>query len=335
MTPTFTPCREELERVFATAVRRARIGLEDGKSGTTVERLWLADGRTLVVKHVHPYGDWIMRGMHDEGRAAALWTRGILYRAPAVIDHAVLGVLPDSDAWLVVMRDVDDALLPAGHTLTRGESRRIIDGVHQLHTAFAGDQLDDLAALADRYAVLSPAMAERERLGADAVPKLVGRGWDVFADRVDPAVAGPVLQLLEDPSELVAALARRPHTLVHGDLKIPNLGLSPERVVLIDWGTQTGIAPAAVDWAWYLAISASRIAATREQILDDVRAAEGDAHDEIALRISLLGAVVQLGWNKALDAYEHPDPGVRARERRDLEWWARTARDVLDTWPLH
>jgi hypothetical protein len=323
----------ELPRLLQQAVRRTRIGVDDGKSGSTVERLHLADGTTLVIKHIRPYGDWIMRGMHDGGRAAAMWRRGLLRRMPTEVDHAVIGVVDDGEGWAVVMRDVQPFLLPDGRLLTRDESRRIIRAVHALHAAFRGEDVSGLAPLHDRYTILSPRLAVRERDGSDAVPKLVERGWALFADRVPPDVAGPVMELLEDPAELVSALERRDQTLVHGDLKIPNLGLAPDRVVLLDWGTQTGMAPPGVEWAWYLAISGGRIAARREDILHDVRAVEGEAHDAVALPICLLGAVVQLGWNKALDAYEHPEPRVRARELEDLGWWVRAARGVLETWP--
>src|SRR5205823_9569798 len=107
-------------------------------------------------------------------------------------------------------------------------------------------------------------------------PKLVGRGWELFADVAPADVAAVVLRLLDDPSALVGALSGCPATLVHGDAKLPNLGFAAQRVVAIDWGTATGIAPAGVEWAWYLATSASRIAATREEIVDDIRTAEGE-----------------------------------------------------------
>jgi hypothetical protein len=41
-----------------------------------------------------------------------------------------------------------------------------------------------------------------------------------------------------------------------------------------------------------------------------------------------------LGWNKALDAVEHPDPLIRARERADLDWWVGRARACLETGDL-
>ena len=255
-------------------------------------------------------------------------------RVPSVIDHAVIGVVAEPDGWALVMRDVEHSLVPSGRLLTRAESKRVIAAVHALHTRFASADLAELALLVDRYTVLGPQTATRERDGADTVPKLLERGWALFDERVPRDVAGPVRSLLEDPTELVCALARRSLTLVHGDLKVPNLGLSDGRVVLLDWGTLTGMAPPAVEWAWYLATSAGRIAARREDILDDIRAAEGDSYDPVAESLFLLGGLLQLGWNKALDAFEHPDPAVRARERRDLEWWVATARGVLDAWPL-
>jgi hypothetical protein len=145
-------------------------------------------------------------------------------------------------------------------------------------------------------------------------------------------VAEPVLAILERPEAFAAALLAFPSTLIQGDLKLGNLGFLEDRVVMLDWGTQTGWAPPAVEVAWYLAINWSRIDATREQVLDDFRAAEGGRHDEDALRLALLGGLVQLGWDKALHASGHPDPAVRAAEADDLAWWTRRARDALAVW---
>jgi hypothetical protein len=195
--------------LLAGATRREPLAAADGLSGSPLERVVLAGGEVVVIKHVRAGGDWIMRATHDGGRVAELWASGILRRVPATIDHAILAVEEDGDGWAVVMR---------------------------------------------------------------------------------------------------------------------------ERVVLLDWGTQTGWAPPAVEVAWYLAVNASRIDATREQVLDDFRAAEGECHDEDALRLALLGGLVQLGWDKALHASGHPDPAVRAREAADLAWWTARARDALERW---
>jgi hypothetical protein len=318
--------------MLAGAVRREPLAAVDGRSGSLLERVVLAGGETLVVKHVRSGGDWIMRACHDQGRAAELWASGVLARVPAAIDHAVLGAERSGAGWVVVMRDVSAALVPDQVRLRRQDSRRVLEAAAALHAAFWGEPPLALCSLADRYGLFSPATARREAGGADEVPKLIGRGWERFAEVVPAEVAEPVLAVVEDPEPFAAALDRFPSTLIHGDLKLGNLGFLDGRVVMLDWGTQTGWAPPAAEVVWYLAINWSRIDASREQLLDDFRAAEGDRHDESALRLALLGGLLQLGWDKALHATGHPDPAVRAREAADLAWWTARARDALAVW---
>jgi hypothetical protein len=318
--------------LLVDVVRREPLAAADGRSGSLLERVVLADGRTLVVKHVLDGGDWIMRATADHGRAATLWSQGVLARVPETIDHAVVGAEQVEGGWVVIMRDVSPYLVPDHSRIGRGDSRRVLEAAAALHAAFADDPPLQLCSLADRYGFLSPATARREAGGADEVPRLIGRGWERFAEVAPAEVAGPVLAVLERPASLAAGLSRYPSTLVQGDLKLGNLGFAGDRVVMLDWGTQTGWAPAAVEVAWYLAINWSRIDATREQVLDDFRAAEGDRHDEDALRLALLGGLVQLGWDKALHASGHADPAVRAREAADLSWWCDRARDAFEVW---
>ena len=318
--------------LLVDVVRREPLAAADGRSGSLLERVVLAGGEALVVKHVRDGGDWIMRASHDHGRAAELWSSGVLARVPEVIDHAVLG------AEQVAGRLGGDHARRVGRPgsrharISRGDSRRVLEAAAALHAAFAGGPPLELCPLADRYAFLSPATARREAGGADEVPALIGRGWERFAEVVPADVAEPVLAVLERPEALAAALSGFGSTLVQGDLKLGNLGFTADRVVMLDWGTQTGWAPPAVEVAWYLAINWSRIDATREQVLEDFRAAEGERHDADALRLALLGGLVQLGWDKALHASGHPDPAIRAREAADLAWWTERARDALAVW---
>ena len=69
---------------------------------------------------------------------------------------------------------------------------------------------------------------------------------------------------------------------------------------------------------------------SREEVLAAYALAAGPAYDERSMRLALLSGLVWLGWNKALDAAEHPDPAIRERERKDLDWWVRQARTTLD-----
>jgi aminoglycoside phosphotransferase (APT) family kinase protein len=318
--------------LLAGAVARVPMVVADGRSGSVLERVTLADGRVVVVKRVAPAWDWIMRGTNDRGRIAELWSSGLLARVPAVLDHGVLAVEPDGDGWLVVMRDLAATFVPDDARLSRAQSRRVLAAAAALHAAFWGaPPTPALCSLADRYAFLSPATARRDR---HPLAGTILAGWERFAE-LAPADAGEaVLAVVERPERLAAALARFPATLIHGDLKLGNLGLVPGgRVVAVDWGTQTGWAPPAVEWAWYLAINASRVDASHEELLADVRAAGAERHDEDALRLGLLGGLVQLGWDKAFHAVEHPDAAVRAREAADLAWWVARAGAGLELLP--
>ena len=49
---------------------------------------------------------------------------------------------------------------------------------------------------------------------------------------------------------------------------------------------------------------------------------------------SLLSGLVWLGWNKALDVTENPDPAIREREKADLDWWVHEARTTLESGAL-
>jgi len=295
-------------------------------------RLVLADGMVLIEKSVTPALDWIMRATHDTGRAATLWTTGLLDRVPEAIDHAVVGAIPDGDGWLVYMRDVSDALVRDGRVLSRGENQTVLGAAATLHERFRAETVHGLCSLADRFATLSPATGRREQGGPNPIPNLLVRGWEVFAETVPADVAEPVLAILERPSLLADELLDCEVTLIHGDLKMGNLGFAGARVVLLDWGNWTGMAPPAVEFAWYLAVNWSRIDATREEILEDFRRAAGEFDDERPLGLGLIGGLVQLGWNKALDAAEHPDPATRAAESADLAWWVARAREGLELW---
>jgi aminoglycoside phosphotransferase (APT) family kinase protein len=151
-----------------------------------------------------------------------------------------------------------------------------------------------------------------------------------FYDLVAENVAGAVAAVQADPGPLVEALLARPSTLVHGDLKVANLGVDHDRVVMLDWGTLTTWAPPAVDFAWYLAIDAAAVGFEHDQLIADVRRAQGEG-DEASLRLALLGALMQLGWEKALGATSD-DAETRHRERAGLAWWTAQVLQTLDLW---
>ena len=68
-----------------------------------------------------------------------------------------------------------------------------------------------------------------------------------------------------------------------------------------------------------------------DEFLAAYRREAGELHDERAHPPRpARPALVWLGWNKALDIAEHPDPAVRAREEAALPWWLDRAREGLE-----
>jgi hypothetical protein len=51
--------------LLAGATRREPLAAADGLSGSPLERVVLAGGEVVVVKHVRAGGDWIMRATRD------------------------------------------------------------------------------------------------------------------------------------------------------------------------------------------------------------------------------------------------------------------------------
>ncbi|MGH9139228.1 MAG: phosphotransferase [Acidimicrobiales bacterium] len=299
-----------------------------GVTGARLERVTMADGRVLVEKTVDQRSDWLMRATGDDGRVFRLWQAGVFHRLPAGIDSAIEHVEPQAVGWTVVMRDVSEALVPPGQLLSRERSRRVMTAASALHAAFAGTGLDGLCPIVDRLAFLTPSSV-RGVVG-HPLRDTVLAGWDRFADLAPADVSGAVLELVDRPGRLAAALGTYPSTLLHGDLKVANIGFDGDSVVLLDWGTLTGTGPAALDLAWYVAVNGAAVDASLDELLADAHAALA-AQDREALPLALLGQLVLLGWDKALGATSD-DPATQARERAGLAWWCDRAAEALERW---
>ena len=317
-----------LERIGAGA-RRAVLA-HGGNSGAALERVILADGTELIAKRVGPAADWLGRVTRDRGRTALLWQAGAFARMPPTLDHGIETVVVDGDAWWVVMRDLSASFLGDARRLSRAESRRVLEAGAVLHAEFAGDVPDGAAALGDRLGMASRRVAEAERAGSDLLPKQLDAAWDAFAKSVPEDVGAEVLTALGDLTPLAEALeAAGPVTLLHGDLRDDNLGLTDEAIVLLDWDLATAGTPT-VEFAWYLCHDAWRIEAGHDEIEADFHAAEGEALSERELELGMLTGLVQYGWIFGHSLRVHPDPAEQVWARDELDWWVARTRRALE-----
>ena len=317
--PDRRPVLDSVDALVAGASERQPLE-GPGKSGATLEHVTI-DGERLVLKLLDSEADWTLRAAGIAGSASVeLWRRGILDDIPDCINQPIVAVAQDADRptlSAILMRDVGHHLIPAtDDPITVAQQDLFVDHMAALHAAFWGDGIE-VVSPTDRYLELSPRMAAAEAaLGSDhLVPRLVAQGWPQL-EKVAPAMAVVVVPLVHDPAPLVGALAATPSTFVHGNWKLDNLGIDDQgRTVLLDWELP-GAGPALSDLAWYLAINCRRLPTTKEQVTESYRAAldrhgiETEPWWDRQLGLSLIGAMVQFGWEKALGGYDD-----------ELAWW--------------
>ncbi len=336
---------EHLGRIEGRRVQRIHhepLVTVDGLSEVPLERIVAGgpDGtRSFVLKRLAYASDWVMRATGDTlGRPVVAWTSGLLDRLPPCIEHGIVACAHDGAGWAVLMRDVEDTLVPPGDTpITSGEQEHFLAHMAAMHATLWEQRQwahvsPGLCSLRQRYSALAPGTMRRADIKASAVPQMAVFGWDLLEDAVAPGVAAAVRALLHDPGPLCAALRAYPQTVIHGDWKLGNLGLtnggSERRTVLLDWAL-VGVAPPAVDLAWYLAVNSARLPVTREATIETfVRCLRDVLGDRFALSwwepqldLALLGAFVQLGWSKVFGALQGA-PGVREREQDEVCWWS-------------
>lgn len=325
--PTPSPAGERLLRELGEVARREPL-VHPGQAGGWIERVTLADGRTLVVKQVVPERDFQGRVSGGFGREAALWEAGILQRMPPEVDAAILAAVGDDGRAVLVMRDVSPFLVGAAGPLTRGTSRRLLTALAAIHRTFAGERHDCLMRLESYLTMTSPAQLEPVLAGEDYIPKVMAIGWEVFAEAAPRDVAQLVLAQHADPAGLAALLDEAGSGVAHCDFRGANLALEPGRVVVLDWGLATQ-APGTVDLAWYLFVNGWRIGATKEELIADYQAAAGDLYDERALRLGMLGGVCWFGGLLAHELIES-DAAKRERARQELDWWCARVREAAE-----
>jgi hypothetical protein len=311
-------------------VERVVLTEHAGLSGAGLERVRLADGRRLVVKRVSPRTDITLRlvGGSVSGEYL-LWRAGVLDRLPDGLRHALVDSWVEDEFTVIVMRDLGDAVLTWDDRLDSGRTRMVVDRVARLHRAFLGQPPPEVCALDKVLDLFAPhRLAELAEEGNE-LAGAARHGWDLFAEQVDADVAEPVFALLADPRPLAGALLRGPVTLLHGDLATVNMAIEGDDLVLLDWTLATA-GPGALDVARFVAGCSSAVGLAREELLAAYEQAAGPAHDAAAMQAALFAGLTWLGWNKALDAAEHPDPAKREREAADLDWWVAQARAALE-----
>lgn len=312
-------------------------------SGLSVVKVVLASGaaRRYVLKRVSAAWDYFMRATNDElGREAGIWQAGLLDKLPPELGHVYIACARDGDGWAILMRDVGPALILNRGAIAYDEHVAILNGLAAMHARFwdAPELVDAATGLCPpdiHYSIISPATARRHAAAPGVMPLAAQQGWDNLASLLPPDLYDLCLSLSNDPAPLVAALARFPQTLVHGDARIANIAIENvndrPRPTLIDWAI-AGVNVAPLDLIWYLGARTPWLPGDRIEAM-------AIYHDALVrhlgprfnpddwqpmLDLSILGGLIRFGW---YTASEITRGGERARA--DLAWWAERAREAV------
>jgi hypothetical protein len=302
-------------------------------SGAWLERVTMAGGRTLVLKHLPAEGDWLTRIVGGRDRARRLWEEGILGEANSYVDHAILGVVAVEGSAphdVVVMNDVADLLLRLEPQVPRATSRKLLRGLASLHDAWEGRGGSGWCPLESRYLLFAPDVHAADD-GPHVHPRRdqIPLAWSVFHDQVPREIGDLVAAVHDDPGLLARPLAERSPTLLHGDPKLENLGAAPSRTVMLDWGELTGFGPRDVDVVWYALLANGRIEDGPDGVFADYDAAAARPVDLVARDLACIGGLCLLGFRFAGEALSQPTEELRRRSAEQLTWWTERTRTAL------
>jgi hypothetical protein len=301
-------------------------------------------GVRYILKRVSQAWDWQMRATNDHAcRSVALWVHGIFDRLPAETEHGVIACARDGPGWAILMQDFSQYMLPYA-PIRKRHNEIFLEAMAALHATFfeAPDLTSpdlNLCRLCHVYSVFGPQTGHSEAGGVDEVPRRILEGWELLPTVVASDVAEIIMALVNDPQPLCEALARYPHTLLHGDWRHANQGLirreDRQRAILLDWQLATA-GPPAVELARYLGTNSALFPVSKEASIAYYRRQLarrlGQRFDESwwrpQLELGLLGGLVQDGWAIVLKATRwHITAHQRPHWQADLHWWVEQARN--------
>jgi thiamine kinase-like enzyme len=339
----FEPLAEVLRR-HGLAGKREHPFSNDGWSGASLTTLSRGSDR-FILKRDSLARDWIAQATADGPTLREAWFAAHGPPLPSPIRAPYLGVGMDGDEFGILMPDLTGVLFDWDAPISDGSLDRVLAGLATLHTFPFDDALPlggpHWCPLRDRLTLICRASLERPGAAHDAVGDRILPGWDAF-DREAPRAARDLInQLGERPQLLVDALAALPSTLIHGDLKLANVGIEPDGTIdLVDW-QMVMVAPVAVELGWFLVSNVASLPWTPTRILERYRekaeVAEFDAEDdhggavpntldwERQVDAAILVGLVLRGWRKGADTEARLTLASGISAADDLAWWCERA----------
>jgi hypothetical protein len=302
----------------------------DGWSGALMTRFRDGAGHPLILKRDSLARDWIARATADGEVPREAWFAAHRPALPWPVRAPYLGAGWDAAAGEagILMPDRSDVLFDWHRALTVDQLDRVLAALATLHGHRWGSALEDGAAhwtpWRQRLTLICRPALERPGPARDAVAERLLPGWDAWDRLATPAARAVIDDLAADPQPLLDALAGEPSTLLHGDLKLANVGVAEDGAVeLVDW-QMVMVAPAAVELGWFLVSNVDGLPLPAPAVLErywNLRGVPPGRADDLAILVGLL----LRGWRKGLDAEAGIRLGSGVSAADDLAWWCDRA----------
>jgi hypothetical protein len=315
----------------------------DGWSGASMTLLRRGDGGRFVLKRDSLAHDWIAQATRDGPVPREAWFAAHGPDLPAPVRAPYLGVGVEGEEYGILMPDLTGTLFDWERPISVEALERVLVGLAALHApplASSDPPAGRWCPLRERLTLICRASLERHGPARDAVGDRILPGWDAF-DRVAPSDVRDVINGLgEDPSGLVAVLREMTPTLIHGDLKLANVGIASDGAIeLVDW-QMVMVAPVAVELGWFLVSNVASLPLSAKEVIERYRwklahavsdvGLEGRTPDDVGLDEDGVAAAILIGlllrgWKKGYDTEAGVVHASGLRAADDLAWWSEQA----------
>jgi len=315
----------------------------DGWSGASLSLLRRGGGDRFILKRDSLARDWIAQATADGPILREAWFAANGPPLPSPIRAPYLGAGVDGDEFGILMPDLTGVLFDWDAPISVEKLDHVLGGLASLHASpwTTSGELDGgmWCPLRERVTLICRASLERPGPARGAVASRILPGWDAFDRQAPPAARDLINSLGEQPQPLLDALATMRSTLIHGDLKLANVGIEPSgTIALVDWQMVT-VAPVAVELGWFLVSNVASLpfrpddvltryhAATVNQgVAGELTGAAWQAQTDAAILVGLL----LRGWRKGADAEAGLTLASGASAADDLAWWCDRALESAE-----
>src|SRR5258706_1616561 len=310
-----------------------------GFSGSAHEKIILkvenAEPISLVVKHIYSSKDMtIWRSGNTNNREVMLLDDKEMVSVWDIFQSPYIAYAIEDDNSALLMRDVSKDLFPdLREPILFEQEDLILHTLAQMHAHYWEHNVLSKSWLAKQnifFSFLGPfARAEEEAAGRNhPIFELVQNGWDLALEflpaHIRDFVVNPPIE------KMTEGLAK---TLIHGDSKLANFAITADnKVCAFDW-TMAASASPACELGWYISVNASRLARSKEEVMNRYReflqteldfAIENKSWNQM-IGIAVLTGAETLLWNKALNLRKNI-----AGANEEWNWWVSNLSRIYE-----